>query len=280
MFILLVAAVGAVAATYGESITRSDQARVEYEVGANLRVSGIGQHVAGSAADALAPLKEREDVAASAATFRSFVTIGGLETAARGTLLGVQGERLGDGEEVLGLLPGGYTSDPLNADTDGDDLSDGDEVRIHGTDPSDWDTDSDGLLDNFELLDLGSDPLDPDTDGDGFRDGDEVAAGTDPLDPNDPSDPIEVVPDAEDSDVALVTGWNSIVFLGADGANPATLAADLPTLGSIWAFDPATQAWLVYRGGPLGALTSTLTSLSHGMVLFLQMEPGDPVVLR
>lgn len=50
-------------------------------------------------------------------------------------------------------------TDPHNADTDGDDLSDGDEVNIYFTNP-----------------------LKADTDGDGYSDGEEIAAGTDPLD--------------------------------------------------------------------------------------------------
>jgi hypothetical protein len=42
------------------------------------------------------------------------------------------------------------------------------------------DTDGDGLTDGQEIL-LGADPLNPDTDADGILDGDEVANGYDPL---------------------------------------------------------------------------------------------------
>ena len=56
---------------------------------------------------------------------------------------------LNDGDEVAGGdAPAGYEvgvdTDPLDADTDDDGLSDGEEGRI-GTDPTDPDTDADGL---------------------------------------------------------------------------------------------------------------------------------------
>ena len=50
------------------------------------------------------------------------------------------------------------------ADTDGDTLSDGDEVKTYHTDPLSDDTDEDGLNDNVELA-LGLDPTNPVTDG-------------------------------------------------------------------------------------------------------------------
>ena len=47
------------------------------------------------------------------------------------------------------------------------------------------DTDGDGLSDEDEVT-AGTDPANPDSDGDGISDGAEVAAGTDPTDPTDP----------------------------------------------------------------------------------------------
>lgn len=49
--------------------------------------------------------------------------------------------------------------DPTNPDTDGDTLTDGDEVNIHGTNPLLVDTDADGFTDAEEVLDIESDPL-------------------------------------------------------------------------------------------------------------------------
>jgi outer membrane protein OmpA-like peptidoglycan-associated protein len=78
-----------------------------------------------------------------------------------------------------------YKTDPFNRDTDGDGLSDGDEVLIYKTDPLNRDTDGDGLSDGDEVLVYKTDPLNPDTDGDGCSDGDEVLIHkTDPLNPD------------------------------------------------------------------------------------------------
>lgn len=81
--------------------------------------------------------------------------------------------------------------DPLTADTDGDQIDDGQEdldadglVNIDevaaGTSMTNADTDADTLDDGAER-DRGTDPLNPDTDGDGVVDGEEVAIGSDPL---------------------------------------------------------------------------------------------------
>lgn len=72
-------------------------------------------------------------------------------------------------------------TDPCNPDTDGDQLTDFDEVRVHGTDPLKADTDDDGLGDFGELRQYTTDPRNADTDADGLRDGEEVnARRTDP----------------------------------------------------------------------------------------------------
>jgi len=88
------------------------------------------------------------------------------------------GDGLSDYDEMHGVF--GYTSDPNKADTDGDGLSDYEEVMGtlgYITDPDNPDTDGDGLSDGEEVLGtLGyiTDPNNPDTDGDGLSDGDEV----------------------------------------------------------------------------------------------------------
>ena len=100
------------------------------------------------------------------------------------------GDGLSDGEEVLI-----YGTDPLNPDTDGDGLTDWQEVRVYGTDPLNPDTDGDGLSDFDEVMGVMifdratgqpvrvfTDPLKWDTDGDGISDGDEVSKyNTHPL---------------------------------------------------------------------------------------------------
>jgi hypothetical protein len=77
-------------------------------------------------------------------------------------------------------------SDPNDADTDDDGLSDYEEASgAFNSDPTAADTDGDGLDDGAEAG-LGTDAGAADTDGDGVDDGTEVNVGnTDPLDPND-----------------------------------------------------------------------------------------------
>lgn len=65
-------------------------------------------------------------------------------------------------------------TDPNKADTDGDGLSDGDEVLKYHTDPLKVDTDGDELSDGDEVLKYKTDPLKADTDEDGFTDGVEI----------------------------------------------------------------------------------------------------------
>jgi outer membrane protein assembly factor BamB len=88
------------------------------------------------------------------------------------------GDGLSDGDEID--LHGTEVNDP---DTDDDELSDGDEIEVYGTDPLNPDTDDDLLPDGEEIR-IGTDPLVQDTDGDGVIDGREVIYGTDPLNPN------------------------------------------------------------------------------------------------
>jgi len=102
-----------------------------------------------------------------------------------------------------------HGTDPLNPDSDGDGLSDGDEINIHGTDPLNPDTDGDGLTDGEEVLEFGTDPLNPDTDGDGLTDGEEVLEfGTDPLNP--------------DTDGDGLTDGEEVREHGTDPLNPDT----------------------------------------------------------
>ncbi len=79
-------------------------------------------------------------------------------------------------------------TDPCNSDTDGDQLSDYEEIRSYGTDPLKADTDGDGLNDYAELKTHGTDPKNPDTDSDNLTDGNEIARKTDPKNPDTDSD--------------------------------------------------------------------------------------------
>lgn len=87
------------------------------------------------------------------------------------------GDGLSDDEEI-----NIYGTDPYNPDTDGDGLTDYEEVKIYGTDPLNPDSDYDGLKDGEEVKVYNTDPLNWDTDNGGVSDGHEVLVdGTDPL---------------------------------------------------------------------------------------------------
>jgi hypothetical protein len=108
-------------------------------------------------------------------------------TSGSGTV-GVPGHNDG---HLNGLAPGaGGTGGPgtvinaCNPDSDGDGLTDGQEVSL-GTNPDKWDTDNDGLPDSEVSGVLGqvpaTNPLDPDTDSDGLFDGTEVVGRVNPA---------------------------------------------------------------------------------------------------
>lgn len=92
-----------------------------------------------------------------------------------------------DGDALSNLREYQLGTDPHQADTDQDGLTDRDEVEFFTTDPVIADTDEDGISDGIEIA-LGLDPLssniDQDSDGDGLGDPDEVRLGTDPHHPD------------------------------------------------------------------------------------------------
>ncbi|MCB9007513.1 MAG: protein kinase [Ardenticatenaceae bacterium] len=78
----------------------------------------------------------------------------------------------------------------LAGDSDGDGLTDSQEIDVTGTDPNNPDSDGDGLTDGNEVNNLGTDPNDPDTDDDGLNDGDEITWNADPLNPDTDGDTL------------------------------------------------------------------------------------------
>jgi beta propeller repeat protein len=87
-----------------------------------------------------------------------------------------------DGDGLINIYEYANGSRADNPDTDGDGLTDYEEVTQYGTNPSSADSDSDGLTDFQEVRDYGTNPLLADTDGDGLTDSQEVNTyNTNPL---------------------------------------------------------------------------------------------------
>ena len=129
------------------------------------------------------------------------------------------GDNLTDGFEVLKSH-----TNPNSVDTDEngitDDLEDSDEdglnnyeEMLHETDPQAADTEGDGLNDGDEVKVYGTDPLEPDTDHDGILDSDEVNFELDPKDPTDYDTPVHQVLDSKD---LRVNRYNSDFSISLD----------------------------------------------------------------
>lgn len=89
---------------------------------------------------------------------------------------------LSDAVESPLIAPFVSATDPNDPDSDNDGLMDGDEVKLYQTNPANVDTDEDGLSDGGEILTWKTDPLKADTDGDGLEDGRELfVLQTNPL---------------------------------------------------------------------------------------------------
>nr|NIP54583.1 hypothetical protein [Phycisphaerae bacterium]NIS53435.1 hypothetical protein [Phycisphaerae bacterium]NIU12102.1 hypothetical protein [Phycisphaerae bacterium] len=120
---------------------------------------------------------------------------------------------------------------PIDSDTDGDTLIDGDEVAGAGlrppTDPADADTDDDTLDDGVETnsgtfvssSDTGTDPTDVDSDDDSLKDGVETGTGTYATPSDTGTDPTDA-----DSDGDAAGDWYEVVATYTDptdvGDNP------------------------------------------------------------
>ncbi len=98
------------------------------------------------------------DQTATAQTATAAANLQSTATAAAATAES-QGDSDGDG--LSNAQEGLIGSDPLNPDTDADQLNDGQEVLIYATNPLNIDTDKDGFGDGQEVFVLFSDPLNP-----------------------------------------------------------------------------------------------------------------------
>ena len=146
---------------------------------------------------------------------------------------GADGDPDGDNLSNLVEYNGGVNStDPRNADTDGDSSNDDEELDI-GTDPLNPDTDGDTIFDGFETrtlefvsgMDTGTNPLEADSDFDTFNDNVEIAFGTDPN--SAASAPIRVteLPIVDDFEDGILDAglWSTVTGIVPQDRNGDTL---------------------------------------------------------
>ena len=159
--------------------------------------------------------------------------------------------------EVVGYMLFAYID--LEADNDGDGLSNTDEIDIYGTNPNMSDTDGDGLSDGYKIdfwvHDWDSDYdmdglinlLDTDSDGDSFVDGVEAQEGFDPGDPGSRPALVEIGEIDLDNNWKLVT-FSRVFFDPVVVAKPISLNEDDPAVVRIrnvdgQGFEVCIQKW-------------------------------------
>jgi nitrous oxidase accessory protein NosD len=163
-----------------------------------------------------------------------------------------------DSDGLTNLQEYQHGTDPNKADTDGDGISDGDEVSVHATNPLNPDTDGDGLLDGLELVNS-TDPFNADTDGDGMPDGWEVANSVDPLTADAVRDP--------DGDRLLNVEEYRFGTNPHDASSPVTTYADDSNLGSQ---DGSKE----YPWGTLGLAIQYVEAVMPGKPVVIEVAEG------
>ena len=108
VLVAFITAVGLISATYAATIRDTEEERIRYQVGSEVRGVSIGSNLANSSmARVTEPFDSRAGVTGASAAYRGIGNIGGDQSGSRVILLGVQSERLGDlvelNEDQLGL---------------------------------------------------------------------------------------------------------------------------------------------------------------------------------
>ncbi|WP_415923228.1 hypothetical protein [Steroidobacter sp.] len=120
-----------------------------------------------------------------------------------------------DGDGVSNADEFAHHSNPSVVDTDGDGLTDQQEIVTYSTNPARADSDSDGLNDYDEVVTHQSDPWDTDSDDDGYTDLDEVLYGGDPNDASVLPQPLNSYSQSFENNPTL-TAWAATPYSDAD----------------------------------------------------------------
>jgi hypothetical protein len=178
-------------------------------------------------------------------------------------LADTDGDLLSDGQEVVTTL-----TNPTLSDTDGDGLNDGDEVNTHLTNPLVADSDSDGLNDGAEVSTHITDPLAVDTDFDGIRDGYEVANASSPTNAESPGGPNPAaIAVSFNNSFGEVSGYglSQVMYAGAPAVRQKnwnrTIPFAFPANGDQTAVASPSSGVLVDSAGNPTAMTMSFTSV-------------------
>ncbi|MEW6535628.1 MAG: right-handed parallel beta-helix repeat-containing protein [Candidatus Auribacterota bacterium] len=163
----------------------------------------------------------------------------------------------GDSDSVTNFYEYINSTNPGSGDTDGDGLSDYNEIFVYFTNPlADADTDLDGLKDSDEINTHGTNPALPDSDYDRMPDGWELANGLNPLTSN----------GITDSDSDDLTNYEEY-FLGTDPVDANDpIRVDGSALSSINDSISSTSKRLIYL--PPGTYSeNTINMLSGNCIM-------------
>ena len=163
-------------------------------------------------------------------------------------------------ERAVGLDPG--EPDDRYGDPDGDGLTNLEEYR-HGGDPFEADSDGDGLSDGDEVDRYGTSPALADTDGGGRSDGYEVSGGGSPENPDDDAAGQSV-------SISLQAGWNMFsVPLAPPSADVVEVLAPIAgAYKAVWAY--SRGKWRCYD--PANPALSDLERIEPGRGYWINMK--------
>ncbi len=132
----------------------------------------------------------------------------------------------------------------VSSDPDGDGLDTDAETAL-GTDPLNHDSDGDGISDGDEVNTTHTNPFEPDSNGDGMNDGQEQRCGTNPTNA---ADRLEIVETAGDPVQGFTLKWKSVAgkqysvnrSTNLLSGNYITMADDVPSSAPTNSFTDGT----------------------------------------
>jgi hypothetical protein len=172
--------------------------------------------------------------------------------------------------------------DVCDFDSDNDGLSNAAE-SVLGTNPLLHDTDGDGLSDGEEVFISLTNPVAADTDGGGVGDGIEIAGGTNPLDAADDDSTPPVITIAAPAVVEATSGAGAVVTYSAsavDGLDGAVAVTCSPESGGTFAVGSTTVRCEAHDGEGNGATAEVTIEVADTTPPVLTLLGANPVTLE